>query len=274
MPRLGMNPNRTKTAAPIPRIVLTVITHLPNQEGYHQHRLEVIKTCLKSMRVHADMPHAIAIWDNGSCPELREWLSKVYQPDFLITSHNVGKTQARLMLAKMFAGHIIACADDDIYFERGWLKPQVDLLCNFPNASCVTGYPVRTSFRWGNQNTKLWGSVHGKMKSGRFIPDKWEEDFAVSIGRDIQEHKRMTVADVDYLVEWKGIKAYATSHHCQFVARANDVLIATQKDNGMMSDEKPFDIEMDRLGLRLSTTERLTRHMGNYIDDTLRGEIS
>ena len=138
MPRVGMNPKRNAKAEKIPPIIATVITHLPNQEGYHKDRFEVIQTCLQSMRNHADMPCAVAVWDNGSCPELREWLSKVYLPDYYIQSPNVGKTQARLSLAKMFSGSVLSYADDDIYFEKNWLSPQYDLLCNLPNVSCVT----------------------------------------------------------------------------------------------------------------------------------------
>jgi hypothetical protein len=40
-----------------------------------------------------------------------------------------------------------------------------------------------------------------------------------------------------------------------------------------MADEKNTDIVLDKIGLRLATTERYARHMGNVIDDALRAKI-
>jgi hypothetical protein len=42
-------------------------------------------------------------------------------------------------------------------------------------------------------------------------------------------------------------------------------------DRDAMGDEKPFDWAVDNAGLlRLTTTERYTRHIGNILDDELR----
>ena len=55
--RIGNNPMRGKTIShTMPGEVATVVTHLPNQEGYHAQRLEVVQTCLKSMRNGAALP--------------------------------------------------------------------------------------------------------------------------------------------------------------------------------------------------------------------------
>jgi|GEM_PF-3288445 len=72
--RIGNNPMRGKPIQhTMPGEVATVTTHLPNQEGYHAQRLEVVQTCLKSMRNGAPgIP--VMVWDNGSCQELRDWL--------------------------------------------------------------------------------------------------------------------------------------------------------------------------------------------------------
>ena len=81
--RIGNNPMRGKPLQhTMPGEVATVTTHLPNQEGYHAQRLEVVQTCLKSMRNGAPgIP--VMVWDNGSCQELRDWLLDDYRPDFM-----------------------------------------------------------------------------------------------------------------------------------------------------------------------------------------------
>jgi len=69
------------------------------------------------------------------------------------------------------------------------------------------------------------------------------------------------------------MRAYATSHHCQQIGYAGVVNKALEWNYEAMKSERPFDEALDRLGLRLATTQRLARHMGNVIDDHLRKEI-
>ena len=272
--RLGSNPNRTRQADQFTPIVLTVVTHLPNLKGYHQHRMEVVQTCLKTMRDNSGGDYTVIVWDNGSCEEFRAWVRDEYKPDVFIESMNMGKTLARNTLARMLSPEtIMTYTDDDILFMPNWLQPQIELLTIFPKVACVTGYPVRTQFRWGCELTKAWGAECGKMQAGRYIPDKWELDFAVSIGRDPNWHIEHTQNELDYVVEWQGLRAYTTSHHCQFIGYAGTIAKAHKLDMAAMGEEKSFDIRLDALGLRLATLERLTRHMGNIIDDDLRADM-
>lgn len=272
--RQGHNPNSDKGANQFMPIILTVVTHLPNTIGFHAQRMEVVQTCLTSMRDNAGRETTVMVWDNGSCEELRDWLQFEYKPDMLMLAQNVGKTAARTSLLKMCpSGSVVGYSDDDILFYPDWLRPQLDLLSIFPGVACVTGYPVRTAFRWGVKNTLAWARRDAKLERGEFIPREWEDDFCVSIGRDPEWHKENTKDDIDYRIEYQGVKAYATSHHCQFIGHQEILVKAMRYDGLAMGDEKPLDIMLDNLGLRLATTERLTRHIGNMIDDNLREEI-
>lgn len=274
--RVGNNPLKNNAvAASILPVAICAVTHLPNLQGYHARRLEIVQVSLLSMRKFAGMDASIVIWDNGSCEELTDWIEQEYKPDIFIRSINMGKATARTALFRMMPPKtIVACSDDDMLFYPNWLQPQIDLLKGFPNVSCVTGYPVRTSFRWGNQKTAKWAKKNASVQIGKFIPKLWEYDFAVSIGREPREHEQMTEADQDVMIEYNGLKAYATSHHCQFIGYADKVGQVVQYDGLAMSDERPFDIALDTIGLRLSTIDRLSRHMGNVIHDELREEIT
>ena len=98
--RIGHNPLRASTVDELPTRIMSVITHLPNRQGYHQHRLDVIKACLESMRFGAPgIP--VMVWDNGSCAELTDWLREEYKPETLILSPNIGKSNARVALFRM-----------------------------------------------------------------------------------------------------------------------------------------------------------------------------
>lgn len=273
--RIGQNPNRGTSTSDFTDVVLTCVTHLPNLKGYHARRFEVVQTCLETMRRNAGGKYTVIIWDNDSCDEFRQWVSNIYQPDVFIQSVNIGKNLARYTLARMQdPGKVFCFSDDDILFYPNWLNPQLDLLRTYPNVACVTGYPVRTSFRWGNTNTKEWGAKYGKMQMGKFIPESWERDFCESIGRDPDWHIKNTQEDYDFLLEYEGRKAFATSHHCQFIGYSDIIGMMRETDRLAMGDERPFDEALDSVGLRLATTERLTRHMGNVIDDKLRAEVN
>lgn len=272
--RVGNNPLRVARTKTMEDVVLCVLTHLPNFEGYHAQRMEVVQTCLRSMTQHADMPYSLAIWDNGSCDEFRRWVRDEMKPDVFVESINLGKTTGRTALTRIIPpGKIVCFSDDDMYFYPSWLAPQIELLQHFPNVAAVSGYPVRTSFRWGNENTKAWALANAKMEVGRFLPNEWEDDFAVSIGREPEWHRQYTQNDKDVRITYNGKQAYATAHHCQFIAKSEVISRVVQFDNFAMGDERPLDITLDSIGLRLATTQRYCRHIGNVIHDELRKEI-
>jgi glycosyltransferase involved in cell wall biosynthesis len=225
------------------------------------------------MRKHAGWDgFEVYVWDNGSCGRLRSWLEKEYRPDYLTLSQNVGKSNARKAIFSSFPPEtIIAMSDDDIFFYPDWLQKEIAILRHF-DAVQVTGYPVRTSFRWGCEKTIERAKSKGQVHIGRFLPENWENDFAVSIGRDPAWHKSYSANDLDYRWTYKGMQAYCTSHHCQFVAEAGRILPALSWSPYAMADEKPFDIAVDEIGLRLATVERLSRHIGNVIDSGIAAE--
>lgn len=277
MPRQGQNPLRTKPApSQFKDIVFVVVTHLPCEEtpGYHAGRMDVVKTCLQTMRWGAHRDHTFMVWDNGSNSEFRDWVQHIFEPDILVLSKNIGKTNARTAAIQMLPlGSIVCYSDDDILYYDNWLNPQLELLYHFPNVAVVSGYPIRTMFRWGCENTVRWAKENGKLEQGRFMPKEWEDDYAVSVGRDPQEHVQYTLKDVDYRVTYEGKQAYTTAHHCTFMGYAVKLVQACQFDAMAMNDEKPFDIALDNIGLRISTTQRLARHMGNVIDEKIKNEI-
>lgn len=249
------------------RVVFAVVTHLPSENGYHAKRMDVILRCFRSMLGPDDGNYSLLVWDNGSLPKLKNAIKSEFAPDLFIESGNVGLTFAKAAIANMLPKDTILCySDDDMLFHEGWLQPQIDLLKHFPNVSCVTGYPVRTSFRWGNQNTKEWARKHAKLESGRFISDQYENDFAVSVGRTPEWQKEYAKNDIDWRITYKGKTAYATSHHCQFIGYAGRIAEAIKHGSMALESETGFDIELDKLGLRLATTQRYCQHIGNVLE--------
>lgn len=272
--RTGRNPNfRKPYDYRIKQVVFVVVTHLPDEDetGYHKDRFEVIQTCLTTMRERSHCDHSFLIWDNGSGSRLRRWLQEDFRPDILIQSPNMGKGIARAFAVRMFSSDTIVCySDDDIYYYDNWLLHQLKLLRVFPNVAVVSGYPVRTQFQRGIENTIAWAKKNAKLETGLFIPDEWEKDHAASVGRSWAKYQKLTENDKDYRISYWGLQAYAMSHHCQFIGLAGNIVkVAYVAIDGLLTpDEWPFDVALDEIGLRLCTIERLCRHIGNVLDES------
>ena len=268
--RVGNNPNRSQKVRHIPGVVVAAITHLPNTEGYHAERQNVIKASLETMRANAGRDCGIMIWDNGSCTGFVDWLREVYRPDWLVLSWNMGKSSARASMARMMpSGTVLGVADDDILYYPDWLVKQMKILQTYPNVGTVSGWPVRTQFRFHTSATVQWGKKEGraKIEHGRFISDEEEKDFCRSIGRDWKWHKNYSVNDEDIRLTFKGVQAYATGHHCQWIGYVDRLKDLVLFDNEAMADERIFERAINDAGLlRLTTCERTTRHIGNVLE--------
>jgi glycosyltransferase involved in cell wall biosynthesis len=270
--RTEMNPNRRTKADGYAPYIASSIVHLPNFEGYHEQRFEVVKTSLTTMRENAGLDCQILIWDNGSCQEFRDWLLNEYKPDYVVLSNNVGLSNARAGLIRMLPPDVIlGVADDDMYYYPDWFKAQVELMNYFPNVGQVSGYPVRTQMRWGNRRTLEWARKVAVVEEGSFIPSEWDRDYCTSIGRDYEWHKKYTENDMDKRITYRGVQAYAFAHHCQFICKVKLLANLMNFTTEAMSDDKPFDWAVDTTGmLRLTTINRYTRHIGNVLDDDLK----
>ena len=269
--RVGHNPLRESKVTPPAPVQFCIVTHLPNREGYHSQRLDVIKLCLTSLRKHSGVGQ-INIWDNGSCPVLLDWLQDEFRPDRLILSRNVGKIWAQNALIRMFPSDtLIGYSDDDVLFSPGFVEEQLTILQTYPNAACVSAAPIRTMQNWACASTLKWAQENAIVKVGRFIQESDERDYAISIGRDPDYHMQMTKDYKDHKITYNGVDALAISHHVQYMGYQKMLVKATETtyDGNAMGDMKPFDEALARAGLRLATPRRFVRHIGNVIDESV-----
>ena len=270
--REGTNPNRLEKVEGYAPVVIAAITHLPNYDGYHSERLEVVKCSLETMRNNAGADCEIMVWDNGSAPGLTHWLKRSYQPDYLILGPNVGKSIARASIVRMLPPEtIVGVADDDMFYYPDWLAKQLKVFHTYPNVGTVSGWPVRTQFRFHNSATEQWGRRYAnRFERGRFISAQEDKDFCTSIGRDYNYQITYTRNDVDTKLTFRGVEAYATGHHAQWIGNAGVISEFVQYSHDAMADERPFEQAIDRAGLlRLTTFERTTQHIGNILDKKL-----
>jgi hypothetical protein len=282
MARVGINPARGKLSDYRPaRVTAAVLTYIPYLEGYFEHRLQILQLVLASLRRSTVVPFDLLVFDNGSCPPVRDQLDKLLRAreiDYLISSkENIGKIGAFKIIFNAALGDIVAYCDDDIVFYPGWLEAQLDILEGFPNAGLVSGVPVRNAAGYARKSLDKF-TQEGKPGLSTFherrIPDQWEEDWAISTGRNGQEYLEATQARQDLILRIENesgdgyIESIGGANHFQFVAYKDVLLQALPQEwsGKIMGSMVEFDEAIDSLGyLRLSTTGRFTRHLGNTL---------
>jgi hypothetical protein len=170
-------------------------------------------------------------------------------------------------------------------FYPGWLEAQLAVLEGFPGAGMVSGAPVRNASGHARRSLEALAAAPPpeiSVAHERRIPDEWEADWAAGTGRDPQAHLQATAGALDLVFRYSGggaaLEAIAGANHFQFVARKANLLAALPNawSGKLMGSMIELDEAMDALGgLRLSTVQRVTRHLGNVlsaqvVEDALR----
>lgn len=285
MSRIGTNPARKKVMQFKPKeITVAIMVYIPNLEGYFKHRLNIFKLCLASLRANTRIPFDLIVLANGCCKEVVDTLRTFQEQgaiDFLlISSVNLGVIGGYKLLFSSALGDIVAYCDDDVVFYPNWLEEQLSLIKSFPRVGMVSGVPVR------NGSTHANRTIHAIMENlpkgisiekTRYIPDVWEYDWCISTGRDPKLHLEETKDLQDIVIERDGVKAIASANHFQFIAKQKVVNEALPIDwsLNLMDSLIPFEENIDNMGyLRLSTMNRLCKHVGNSISQELTEEFA
>ncbi len=284
MPRFGINPSRGKTLDfEAPRVTVAVLTFVPNLSGYFQHRLEVSKLALQSILKNTEGAYELLVFDNGSCPELVQYLKQLHaegQIDTLVLSrHNIGKLNALWRIGQLAMGELIAYTDDDVYHMPGWLEKHIEILDTYPNVGAVTGFYIKQRVNMSSNATLKWARELeaqdlNAVQRGQLIPRKWEEEYMDNSGRSEERYQSEIAGLEDIVLTWQGVKAWVSAHHFQ-VMLPKKVLLETLSEmleggwsNLMMGRMVEMDDRIDGKGyLRLTTYEQTMRLLGNAIDD-------
>ena len=292
--RKGQNPAKfAKTVAKPERITVAVLNYIPFLSGFYSEALDVLKVSLETMRNDPGLPFDLMIFDNGSCPEVRNYLvseKEAGRIQYLVLSEkNMGKGGAWNIILAGAPGEIIAYADSDILYYPGWLARSVELLETFPKVGMVTARPFRTNPEY-HTSTREWATQNAALKEGQFIP--WENfwEFNRSLGQDEAENRKVYAETVDYKVSLRAplgakqspveqetatphnpqlaVTAYAGASHWQFVAYKSTLAQFLPFDmDKPMGQVKQLDQRMNAAGyLRLMVSDPLVMNLSNTTD--------
>lgn len=283
MARIGINPARGKRTSYSPeKVTVALLTYIPHFEGYFQNRFSVLKLSLASILANTIEPYDLLVFDNGSHFKVVNYLQELHKQGIIrylfLSKENLGKIGAFKLLFNAAPGEYVAYADDDIYYYPGWLGAHMKIIENFPQVGMVSGSPVRdASGRANKAVNELIGKQDASIKFSyeRRVPDEWEIDWAISVGRDPETHLQSTIDYQDVILECNGIEAFGSASHFQFIA-PKDVITGALPETWsgkLMGEMNELDQAVDELGyLRLSTVERYSRHLGNSISPDLSHE--
>lgn len=271
--RVGQNPAKSIPEVTTPaRITVAIITYIPFLGGYYSDSLEVLKTCLGSLWENTDLPYDLLVFDNASCPPVREFLSSAHRQgkiQFLFLSDkNIGKGGAWNIIFAGAPGEIIAYADSDIYFFPGWLSTLVKVVETFPNLGMVTGLPMWSPPEFSTSTVEWAGKQPGvHLERGRFLA--WEDYWrhARSLGQDELTARSYHSQHEDLRLTYQGQRYFVGAGHFQFVAPRKALLSALPiPSERPMGQVRSLDIALNANGyLRLSTPEWWVQHIGNTL---------
>jgi len=276
--RKGQNPAKfVKEVAKPERITAAMLTYIPFLSGFYEETLDVLKVSLDSMRKDAGLPFDLLVFDNGSCPEARDYLIKEKEDgriQYLILSEkNVGKGGAWNMILAGAPGEIIAYADSDVLFSPDWLKRSVDILETYPNVGMVTARPFRTPPDFYS-STLNWAKENARLEDGNFI--LWETflEFNLSLGQTEEENQKVYAETKDWKLTYKGVTTMAGASHWQFTAYKSTLHRFLPFDMSRpMGQVRQLDQRMNDAGLlRLMVSDPLAMNMSNTLG-YLRGEM-
>jgi glycosyltransferase involved in cell wall biosynthesis len=229
------------------------------------------------MRHEAGLPFDTMVFDNGSCPTVREYLvaeKEAARIQYLVLSaRNVGKGGAWNIILAGAPGEIIAYCDSDVLFSPNWLKRSVEILETFPNVGMVTARPFRTPPEL-YENTLAWARTSARVDPGSFIP--WETflEFNLSLGQTETENKKVYEETRDWRIIYEGLSALAGASHWQFTGYKSRLQRFIPFGMGKpMGEVRQLDRQVNDAGmLRLMVPEPLAMNMSNTLG-FVRGQL-
>jgi len=271
--RIGQNPAKsTPQVAKPQKITIAVVTYIPFLSGYYAQSLDVLKLCLNSLRANTIEPYDLMIFDNGSGEETQRYLREEYAKgniQYLTFSEiNLGKGGAWNFVFSAAPGEIIAYADSDILFRKGWLSESLELLDGFPNVGMVTGRPLRSKEQYYS-NTLAWAeqAMGVRLEKGQFIA--WDVfcEHSLSCGVSVKQTEEWFQISHDWKLTYGNLCAYAGAAHFQFVAKKQILqsLLPFDMDRPMGQVRALDEILNEKKYLRLMTCDPLVAHLGNVL---------
>jgi glycosyltransferase involved in cell wall biosynthesis len=271
--RIGQNPAKAlKEVAKPARVTVAVLNYIPFLSGFYAEMLDVLKACLNSIHENSEMPFDLLVFDNASCPEVQQYLSDEQTAGriqyLFLSDKNLGKGGAWNIMLGGAPGEIIAYADNDVLFHRGWLRESLKILETYPKVGMVTARPyfskkeyITSTLAWAESSPEV------NLERGQFIDWEPYAEFNRSLGMGEEEMKAAYEKDIFERLTYHDTPAIAGASHWQFTAYREVIgqFLPFSMDRPM-GQVRQLDQRMNENGyLRLMTAQPLASNMSNTL---------
>ena len=271
--RVGQNPAKYVKNVDTPKqITIAILNYIPFLSGFYAEMLDVLQACLGSLWENTPAPYDLLIFDNGSCPEVVQYLVEEKKNGriqyLLLSEKNLGKGGAWNIMLGGAPGEIIAYADNDCLFYEGWLPRSLEILENYPNVGMVTSRPFRTPPEFYT-STVEWAKSHTgvEINEGNIIPFDVFREFDLSLAQSEEEIRSHYDRTRDIQLTYNGVSAFVGASHWQFLAR-KDILsrFLPFSMTRPMGQVRQLDQRINEAGyLRLMPVDPLVMNMSNTL---------
>ncbi|MGB8212843.1 MAG: glycosyltransferase family A protein [Anaerolineales bacterium] len=281
--RQGQNPAKMGLKAyQAKQLGVALLSYIPNQEGYFKNSLEILRYQIASLHA-ATSDFDLLVFDNGSCPEVREELLRLYTNNLIhilfLSQFNVGKVGAINWLLSAMPNDWICYSDGDMFFRPGWLENSLAIFDAFPSAGLVFAQPTLfdTLRGTGQAQHQLEADARYRL-SNVIVPAETVREYTWGFGINSELEKELLETTVCVAEEKSsGIRAVVAGAHNQFLVRrevARRIIPLPAQLALSPIEDSAFNRRVDELGLlQLSTFEPFTFHVGNRLDDWTHREI-
>jgi hypothetical protein len=279
--RVGTNPANFETDLPgygLHRVIVPV--YIPNQVGYFEYALDVLRLCLDSLRLTTHGKAAVTIVTNGCAPEVLEEIdSRQRLGHFDQVVHNRvnrGKIDAVVPVARGAFEPLLTITDYDVLFRPGWIEAIEEVFRGFPECGFVSPFPSPGREACYTSATLLGAIVRRELCFEKVVCEQDLDQFARSINNPgvFQPGPRAC----QLVIRRNGVCACVGSGHFVCTIR-KEVVAAMPREPSLKAyagwaDREWLDVPPDKAGnWRLSTTRAFVQHMGNRTEDWMYEEL-
>ena len=270
------------------KITVCLLTYVPNNIGYYNERLNILKITLDSLLKNTNKKlYDLIVLNNSNNAQSISLLKKYYNQkkiDLLINSNqNLGVINGMNLLFNIAPGEIICSIQDDIFFEKNWLEESIKIIKNFPKVGYVSTIPCRSS--QNKKNLNLCRANFKNLKKKKIIWQKdWDRLYAQSVGINEKEFIKSNKLQFTTGYETKKTTVLPVSSHVVSVIEKkvlNKVLPFPSVIRNLGGSYKAadsliniFDNKLVKLGYaNLTTNGCYSIHIGNTVDETIKNKV-